>query len=213
MGTNYEKNPLILKGKTGIGKTHLLHGVQNELLRQNKDLKVIYVYAKDFMEEYLDFINNEKLCIFNQKYRNLDGLIVDNFEYFADRKAFQKELFYTLVSLLEKRIFVGIAITTPCNIRKKFIDELLSIFNHAVSINVPEPGSEAKHLLILSILAKNNCYFADDIINYLSNNNYDIPQLIGKMNKLLLIKDCMNKGFVKISKDEIENIIGEEKNE
>ena len=50
LGSNYEKNPLILKGKTGIGKTHLLHGVQNELLRQNKDLKVIYVYAKDFME-------------------------------------------------------------------------------------------------------------------------------------------------------------------
>lgn len=146
---------------------------------------------------------SQNLIDFKQKYRNSDVLLIDNFEFFTNKEEIQKEMFYTLVAMQEKRGFVGIAITSPCNLENFFDSSLINILNQGISVDVPKPGRVAKHLFIYSILIENKCFLPEETINYLANSKYNICELKGKLDRLIFIKNLKRNGSIDISKEEI----------
>ena len=86
-GTSY--NPLFLYGGVGLGKTHLMHAIGNEILRTNRSTNVLYVTSERFTNEFIDAIKNNKMEPFRNKYRNIDVLLIDDIQFIAGKERIQ----------------------------------------------------------------------------------------------------------------------------
>ena len=105
-------NPLFIYGGVGLGKTHLMHAIGNEILKNNPSLKVLYVTSEQFINELVNSIKdaNYKNELFKNKYRNIDVLLIDDIQFIAGKKMGQEEFFHTFDTLYrnEKQIEVKI---------------------------------------------------------------------------------------------------------
>ncbi len=95
-------NPLFLYGGVGLGKTHLLHAIGNEILRRKPDVKITYLHSERFVAEMVAAIRLGTLSRFKEIYRSVDVLLVDDVQMFADKKQTQEEFFHTFNSLQQK---------------------------------------------------------------------------------------------------------------
>lgn len=198
---------LILKGKTGFGKTHLLFAIQNLFIETHDRVKTYYVSAESFVNEFVSSLKNNTLNDFREKYRTLDVLLIDDFQFFIGKEASQEELFYTLIALQERKAFIGISITTPCNIKNNLSSRLVSLLNHEITIELPKPGLEVKRSKILNICNQNHFILSDEIVNLILSYNYDIPEFTGRFNKLIFYKQM--EGDTSISKDDVIKVFEE----
>lgn len=94
-------NPLYIYGSVGMGKTHLLHAIGNGILRTRPDLVVKYITAEKFVNEVVEAIGKRHMKQFKDRYRNVDCLLIDDIQFFANKKTSQEELFNTFNHLYE----------------------------------------------------------------------------------------------------------------
>ena len=91
---NFDKrNPLVLKGKSGSGKTHLLRAIQNEFISKDNNIKTLFVSAETFTKEFLDSIKTNSIDVFNEKYRNLKALFIDDLIIYITKKQLRMNYF------------------------------------------------------------------------------------------------------------------------
>ena len=94
-------NPLFLYGGSGLGKTHLMQAIGNEVLSNNKNVKVLYVTSEKFTNEFIDALKSASTEKFRQKYRNIDVLLIDDIQFIAGKDSTQEEFFHTFNELRE----------------------------------------------------------------------------------------------------------------
>ena len=101
-GENY--NPLFIYGGVGLGKTHLVHSIGNQMIKNNPSLKICYLSAEKFMNELISCIKYDKMNEFRNKYRqNCDALLLDDVQFLAGKERTQLEFFHTFNALYEER--------------------------------------------------------------------------------------------------------------
>ena len=81
-----EYNPLLIYGGVGLGKTHLMEAIGNEISRERNDLKILYITAEQFTNEFLYSLSDHKTREFKNKYRNVDVLLIDDIHFFSGKK-------------------------------------------------------------------------------------------------------------------------------
>lgn len=194
--------PIILRGTTGIGKTHLMHAFENYLLEKEHLLKTYYISAEAFTFEFIESMKNHKINQFKEKYRNLDALFIDDLNYLRNRESTQEELFYTLSRLLEKKAFICFGVTTPFSFKEGFSDRFISLINGA-KIDVPIPGFESKRRKIMEIFSKSKCYVNSDLVDFLANPNISLNEVVGLCQRLIIMKQLEGKGCVNLKIEEI----------
>ena len=199
-------NPIILRGPTGIGKTHLMHAFENYLLEKEHSLKTYYISAEAFTFEFIESMKNHKINQFKEKYRNLDALLIDDLNYLRNRESTQEELFYTLSRLLEKKAFICFVVTTPFSFKEGFSDRFISLINGA-KIDVPIPGFESKRRKIMEIFSKSKCYVNSDLVDFLANLNISINEISGLCQRLIIMKQLEGKGYVNLKVEDIKPLI------
>ena len=96
-----EYNPLFLYGDTGLGKTHLMHAVGNQIRSHNPNAKIIYVHSERFVADMVKALQVNAIADFKRVYRNVDALLIDDIQFFAGKEKSQEEFFHTFNSLLE----------------------------------------------------------------------------------------------------------------
>ena len=94
-------NPLFLYGGVGLGKTHLMHAIANEILKNDSSKSVLYVTSEKFTNEIINAIKDAKTEQFRNKYRNIDILLIDDIQFIAGKDAVQEEFFHTFNTLRE----------------------------------------------------------------------------------------------------------------
>ena len=119
-GLKNSYNPLFIYGGVGLGKTHLMHAVGNELLRKDPSKKISYVHSEKFVSDMVKSLQLGAISEFKQYYRSLDALLIDDIQFFAKKEQSQEELFHTFNSLLEK----GSQMILTCDRYPKEIDGL-----------------------------------------------------------------------------------------
>ena len=197
---------LILIGKSGLGKSHLLHAIQKIFVDDKKNKNICYITAESFVNEFCFSLREKNLDNFRKKYRKLDALLIDDFNYFCGKESIQEELFYTFAALQERRAYIGIAINSPCNITNTFTDRLSSFLSNGVKIELPKPSLGAKRAKVLSICNQDHSIMPDNIINQIINYDYEygMRELTGKLNTLIGYKKLL--GNSEVSEQDIKKI-------
>ena len=119
---NTEKcyNPLLIYGKNGVGKTHLIHAIGNKILEKNPEANILYVTTEKFIDQFIDAIKNDELNLFRDTYRNADVLLIDDIQFISGKERIQSEFLSTFMALKE----IGKQIIISSNKPPKDIDIL-----------------------------------------------------------------------------------------
>ncbi len=94
-------NPLLIYGGVGLGKTHLLHAIGNQILVDNPSAKVTYLHSERFVADMIKALQHNTMSEFKQRYRSIETLLIDDIQFFARKERSQEEFFHTFNSLLE----------------------------------------------------------------------------------------------------------------
>ena len=145
-----EYNPLFLYGDTGLGKTHLMHAVGNQIRSYNPNAKIIYVHSERFVADMVKALQVNAIADFKRVYRNVDALLIDDIQFFAGKEKSQEEFFHTFNSLLEG----GQQIILTSDRYPKEIDNmedrLKSRFGWGLTVRLEPPELETRVAILIN---------------------------------------------------------------
>lgn len=179
-------NPCLIYGGVGLGKTHLLQSIGNNIINTNDRLKVIYVTAEKFTNDFINSLGtNTQINNFKNKYRKVDVLLIDDVHFLQNKQGIQEELFHTFNDLYETRRQMVFTCDRPINELKSMTDRLKSRFSRGINVDLRPPEYETKvKILRVKNLEKNNI-LNEEIIDYLCQNiNTNVRDLEAAFTKL-----------------------------
>lgn len=187
-GTRY--NPFFLYGGPGLGKTHLVQAIGNELLKNNPNYKIFYTPISHFYSDFIDAIQNGKGKEFNRKFQKLDCLIIDDFQFIVNKEKSQEEFFNIFNDLyqLNKQIIVT-SDRLPSQI--KTVDErLASRLTWAGAFDLQLPKFEDKCAILRAKAELMGIDIEPEAIEYIAENvNTNIRDLEGEFSTILLMSE------------------------
>ncbi|PID33177.1 chromosomal replication initiator protein DnaA [Candidatus Saccharibacteria bacterium] len=185
-------NPLYLYGGAGLGKTHLMQAIGNEIVERNPKKRVLYITTDTFVKEFLDSIRFKKKD-FSDKYRNVDVLIVDDMQFIAGKEKTQDEFFHTFNDLHQNNKQIIISSDKPPKSIPTLTDRLRSRFEWGMAIDIQMPDFETRCAIVKSKASFSGFELESDVIEYLANNfKTNIRELEGALNRLLAYAEMQN---------------------
>ena len=182
-GTKY--NPLFIYGGVGLGKTHLIQAVGNEIVKHDPKMKVAYVSSETFMKEFLDHIRFKKAG-FSDKYRNVDVLIIDDMQFIAGKEKTQEEFFHTFNALHQANKQIIISSDKPPRSIPTLTERLRSRFEWGMAIDIQMPDFETRCVIVETKALQSGVQLERGTIEYLAQNiKTNIRELEGALNQLL----------------------------
>lgn len=187
VGTKY--NPLFLYGGVGLGKTHLIQAVGNEIIKHQPDTQVLYINSETFVNEFLDSIRFKKKG-FSNKYRNVDVLIVDDMQFIAGKEKTQEEFFHTFNALHQANKQIIISSDKPPKNIPTLTERLRSRFEWGMTIDIQMPDFETRCAILETKAAQSGVKLARETTEYLAQNiKTNIRELEGALNQLLAFSE------------------------
>ena len=179
-------NPLFLYGGVGLGKTHLMHAIGNEVLSNNHSSKVLYITSERFTNEFIEALKTASTEKFRQKYRNIDVLLIDDIQFIAGKKQLQEEFFHTFNTLHESGKQIVISSDRPPRDIPLLEDRLKSRFEWGLLADVSMADYETRLAILRKKTDENHIIIDDDILsNIAAKIDSNIRELEGVFNKLV----------------------------
>lgn len=180
-------NPLFIYGGVGLGKTHLLQSIGNEVLKFDSSKKIKYVSCEKFSSELVSAIQSGEMEKFKNKYRQIDLLIIDDVQFLSGKEKTQEELFHTFNTLYEKNKQIIISSDRPPKAIQTLEDRLRSRFEGGMMADVSYPDMETRTAILQSKIQEKNIDISEEIISYMvSNFKNNIRELEGALNKVII---------------------------
>lgn len=194
-------NPLFIYGKSGLGKTHLMHAIGNYIIN-NSSKNVLYVTSDQFIEDFVGINKKDKkgtnfdyVEFFKNKYRNIDVLIIDDIQFLGSATQTQQEFFHTFNKLYDENNQIIISSDRSPDDLKILEDRLRTRFSWGLSVNIFPPDFELrKNILIKKITGQSmGNDVPKEVIEYIANNcQSDVRQLEGAVTRLFAYATMMN---------------------
>lgn len=182
-GTKY--NPLFIYGGVGLGKTHLLQAVGNDIIRRDPAMRVAYLSSETFVKDFLDSIRFKKNG-FSDRYRNVDVLIIDDMQFIAGKEKTQEEFFHTFNALHQANKQIIIGSDKPPRSIPTLTERLRSRFEWGMAIDIQMPDFETRCAIVETKAAQAGIVLEKETIEYLAKNiKTNIRELEGALNQLL----------------------------
>ena len=187
-------NPLFLYGGVGLGKTHLMHAIANEILKRNKNLNILYVSAEKFTNHFINAIKDNKNEMFRNKYRNIDVLLIDDIQFIAGKERIQEEFFHTFNTLHESGRQVIISSDRPPKDIQPLEDRLRTRFEWGLIADVSSPDYETRMAILKKKAQLEHLIIEDDILSNIATKiESNIRELEGSLNKLIAMSKLENQ--------------------
>ena len=170
---NTRFNPLVIYGGSGLGKTHLAHAIGNNILQNYPNKKVIYVSSDTFTNEFVAHItkrDRKSVNDFNDTYRNIDVLIVDDIQFFAGKKETQDKFFHIFNSLLLEGKQIILTSDKPSVDLKAIDNRLSSRFIAGLNVEIKVPDCNHRKDIIIYKSRNEGMILSDEIVNYIAKN-------------------------------------------
>ena len=186
-------NPLFLYGGVGLGKTHLMHAIANEILVHNKNTSILYVTSEKFTNQLINAIKDNKNEQFRNKYRNIDVLLIDDIQFIAGKERIQEEFFHSFNALHESGKQIVISSDRPPKDINFLEDRLKSRFEWGLIADISNPDYETRLAILRKKAQLDNIIIDDDILSNIANKiDSNIRELEGTLNKLIAKASLIN---------------------
>ena len=179
-------NPLFIHGPSGLGKTHLLTAISNQIKEQNPDTNIIYVTGEAFANELINAIQQKKdTSQFHQKYRSADVLLVDDVQFIAGKESTQEEFFHTFNELHKIGKQIVLTSDRPPKDIKTLEDRIRTRFEWGLIADISFPDFETRVAIVRRKAELLDLEIPDDVSEYIANHlKSNIRQLEGCVKKL-----------------------------
>lgn len=204
-------NPLMLYGGVGVGKTHLVQAIGNEIKNNMPDKIVLYVDQNDFTTQFLNALQNHKLQEFQNFYLQVDLLILDDVQFLAGREKTQEMFFHIFNQLHQSGKQVIMTSDCPPRDMKGFQERLLSRFKWGLTADLQEPDFETKLAIIHRKMQADGIDIPTEVAEYLAYSvDTNLRDMEGVLNSLIFHATLLKKEIdLDLAKEVLKNIIKE----
>ncbi len=183
-GTSY--NPVLIYGGTGVGKTHLMLGIGNAILKKNPAAKVIYCSSEKFTNDYIQAIQNHKMIDHRNRYRSAQILLIDDVQFFSGREGTQEEFFHTFNELQSKNSQMILTSDRPPQEIAKLEDRLRSRFAGGLMVDIQAPDFDTRvAILRAKCIEWGNTIPEDSLKLIASSAQSSIRELEGRLMQIM----------------------------
>ena len=179
-------NPLYIYGGVGLGKTHLLHSIGNEIVKNDKNKKVVYLHSEKFVQNMVTALRQNKIEEFKNFYRSVDALLLDDIQFFANKERSQEEFFHTFNTLFEYKKQV---VLTSDKYPKEIVgleERIKSRLVWGMNVTIDPPDLETRMAILHSKAEMAGEIIPDDVAYFLAKNVYsNVRELEGSLRRVL----------------------------
>lgn len=190
-GTKY--NPLFIYGGVGLGKTHIVQAIGNEVLRKNPAAKILYVTCEKFTNEFIHAVKSGRGKDFKDTYRTVDVLLIDDIQFLTGKDGTQEEFFHTFNALHQANKQVVLTSDRPPKQIPALEHRLISRFEWGMTADISSPDFETR-IAILETKCKERNYDLDsEIVRYIATVvQSNVRELEGALNKIIAYHQFKN---------------------
>lgn len=206
-------NPLVIYGATGLGKTHLVQAIGNEVMRRSKAHRVIYVPSEKFTVEFVDAIQADRVNEFSAFYRSMDILIVDDVQFFSGKEKTQDCFFHTFNELHQMGKQIVLSSDRPPKELRDLDERLLSRFQWGLTADIQPPDLETR-IAILQHKSKEDGYeLPGDVTEFIAANvTSNIRELEGCLISILAKSSLEGREInLDLARDVLKVVVGDVK--
>ena len=179
-------NPLFIYGPSGLGKTHLLYAITNEVKKNNPDYIIIYVKGEEFTNQMIESISRGTTMKFREKYRKANVLLIDDVHFIAGKESTQEEFFHTFNDLYEHKKQIILTSDRPVKDIQKLEERLRTRFEWGLTADIQPPDFELRVAIMKKKAEDMGSVFPSDVLEFLAEKlTNNIRQMEGAIKKII----------------------------
>ena len=180
-------NPLFIYGGVGLGKTHLLQAIGNEVKKRYSKKKVCYISSETFMNELISAISNRKTNDFKNHYRGVDVLIIDDIQFLAGKEKTQEEFFHTFNALYGANKQIVLSSDRPPKAIATLEERLKSRFEGGMIADIGYPDFETRAAILKTKIKEKNFNIPAESLDYIASHiQRNVRELEGALNRVIV---------------------------
>ncbi|OGW74816.1 MAG: chromosomal replication initiation protein DnaA [Omnitrophica bacterium RBG_13_46_9] len=202
-------NPLFIYGGVGLGKTHLMHAMGNELAKNNTRAKILYISSEEFTNQLISAIQNRATQKFRQKYRTVDMILIDDIHFIAGKEATQEEFFHTFNSLYDAHKQIVLSSDRSPKEIPTLEERLISRFEWGLITDIQPPDFETRIAILRKKCEAETIHLPDDFFFLLAEKvKTNIRELEGALIRVVAYAKLMNKDItIDLAKEVLKEMI------
>lgn len=186
-------NPLFIYGQSGLGKTHLLHAIANQVRHNQPGWRILYVQSEDFVNELIGSLRRGiDMQGFRDKYRNVDLFLMDDVQFIAGKDSSEEELFHTFNTLYEQKKQIVFTSDRPPHEMLRLEQRLKTRFEQGLPADIQPPDYETRVALLKNKAVERGISLPDPVLSYVAENiTSNVRQIEGVVNKIMAFQELM----------------------
>lgn len=179
-------NPLFIYGDVGLGKTHLMHAIGNEILKNNPEAKVLYLHSERFVADMVKALQTNAINEFKRFYRSLNALLIDDIQFFAGKDRSQEEFFHTFNALLEGQQQIILTSDRYPKEIEGMEERLKSRFGWGLTVAVEPPELETRVAILISKAEQSNIELPYEVAFFIAKRiRSNVRELEGALRRVI----------------------------
>lgn len=205
-------NPLFIYGKSGLGKTHILNAICCEIKKKFPEMKILYVRAEDFANEFIKALGQKNVDDFRLKFRNIDVLLIDDIQFIGGKDRTEEEFFHTFNSLIENGKQIVLTSDRPPKEIQSLTERLCSRFEYGLLADIQSPEYETRCAIIKNKAQLLGFDINNDVVEYIAEKiKTNIRQLEGTTKKLYAMSNLTgHPSTIALAQKVIKDVIDDE---
>jgi chromosomal replication initiator protein len=202
-------NPLFIYGGVGLGKTHLMHAVGNQLLVNRPDAKVLYIHAEQFVSDVVKAYQRKTFDEFKQYYHSLDLLLIDDVQFFANKDRTQEEFFNAFEALLTKKSHIVMTSDTYPKGLTDIHERLVSRFDSGLTVAIEPPELEMRVAILIAKARNEGAEMPEEVAFFVAKNvRSNVRELEGALRKILAYSRFNQKDVsIQLARDALRDLL------
>jgi chromosomal replication initiator protein len=202
-------NPLFIYGGVGLGKTHLLHAVGNQLLQSKPDARVMYTHAEQFVSDVVRAYQRKTFDEFKARYHQLDLLLIDDVQFFANKDRTQEEFFNAFEALLAKKSHIVMTSDTYPKGLTDMHERLVSRFDSGLSVAIESPELEMRVAILINKAIQEGSSMPEEVAFFVAKNvRSNVRELEGALRKILAYSRFNQKEIsIQLARDALRDLL------
>ena len=203
-------NPLLIYSNPGLGKTHLLQAIGNKIIRQNPNMRVVYLTSEKFMLDFISSIQKNHSTDFISHYRNVDMLLLDDVQFFQSKEQTQEQFFHLFNDLFQKGKQIVLTTDRHPNKLKGLKERLVSRFQSGLIVDIQPPDLETRIAILMKKGEDDGLEIPYNVIEFIASSiKGDIRAMEGALVKLLALSSLRREDItINLTKHVLKNILG-----